>query len=163
MIIPAFTRSRARVYATPPDNVVAKPRQPAASGFFRFKFAAPSALAYATTPTMHSDHKPQPPSDEHLARAHAEHRRTVEFYQRLHEVSAHHNPRFSVTNIIVALNVIVFIIMGILGAGWLMPTDANILVYAKYGANNGAATTNGEWWRLLTSMFMHYGIMHVAV
>jgi rhomboid protease GluP len=57
----------------------------------------------------------------------------------------------------------VFIIMGILGAGWLMPSGADILVYAKYGANNGAATTNGEWWRLLASMFMHYGIAHIAV
>ncbi|WP_152032793.1 rhomboid family intramembrane serine protease [Ereboglobus luteus] len=113
---------------------------------------------------MHSSHNPPPePTAEQLAHARAEHRRHVEFYQRLQEVSSHHNPRFSVTNIIIALNIVVFVVMGFLGAGWFMPAEDGMLVYIKYGANNGAATTNGEWWRLLTCMFMHYGIIHIAV
>jgi rhomboid protease GluP len=33
----------------------------------------------------------------------------------------------------------------------------------RYGANNGGATTDGEWWRLITSMFMHYGVLHLAL
>ena len=67
----------------------------------------------------------------------------------------------TVTNGIIALNVAVYVVMaGFLGAGWLQPTS--LRPYVLYGANNGGATTDGEWWRLLTSMFMHFGLLHIA-
>ena len=70
--------------------------------------------------------------------------------------------RFSVTNVIIALNVAVFLVMaGVLGAGWI--EVPSIAPYIRYGANNGAATTQGEWWRLLTAMFMHYGLIHLTL
>jgi rhomboid protease GluP len=65
----------------------------------------------------------------------------------------------TVTNVIIGLNVVVFVVMAaFLGTGWL---EAPLKPYILYGANNGAATTDGEWWRLLTSMFMHYGLVHL--
>jgi rhomboid protease GluP len=67
----------------------------------------------------------------------------------------------SVTNLLVAANVLVFIGMGCLGAGWLTPSE--ILAYVRFGVSNAAATTDGEWWRLLTSMFIHFGAMHLAL
>jgi rhomboid protease GluP len=65
----------------------------------------------------------------------------------------------TVTNVIIGINAAVFVVMaGFLGAGWF---EAPVKPYILYGANNGAATTDGEWWRLVTSMFMHYGLMHL--
>lgn len=82
-----------------------------------------------------------------------------DFADRLNAVAGPVSPWTSVTNIIIALNAVVFVIMGALGAGWFQTTS--LLPYILYGANNGAATTDGEWWRLLTSMFMHYGLLHL--
>jgi len=89
----------------------------------------------------------------------------IEFSLKLQAVSpvTPASRRFNVTNAIIALNIVAFIAIGALGGGWLMPSDDGMLVYARYGASNATATTNGEWWRLVTSMFMHYGIVHIAV
>jgi rhomboid protease GluP len=84
-----------------------------------------------------------------------------DFALKLRSLGPRPNPWTSVTNVIIALNVAVFIVMGSLGAGWLQ--TESIMPYVLYGANNGAATTDGEWWRLVTSMFMHYGLLHLAL
>ncbi|HUG09485.1 MAG TPA: rhomboid family intramembrane serine protease [Opitutaceae bacterium] len=85
-----------------------------------------------------------------------------DFLERLDSLGGARPAWATVTGAIIAMNVAVFIVMaGFLGAGWVRPDD--ITAYIRYGANNGGATTDGEWWRLLTSMFMHYGILHVAL
>jgi membrane associated rhomboid family serine protease len=61
-----------------------------------------------------------------------------------------HTPRLFVTPAIIALNVIVFVFL-IFGRGAL--ADPETLL--RWGANFGPRTTNGEWWRLLTSAFVH--------
>ena len=67
-------------------------------------------------------------------------------------------PGIYVTAVLLAINVLVFLVMTVAGAG-LSPTSAALL---RWGADFGPRTTNGEWWRLLTSTFVHIGFLHIA-
>ena len=63
-----------------------------------------------------------------------------------------------VTPALAALSVMLFARM-LFGSGAL--TDPSTLI--SWGANFGPRTTNGEWWRLLTSTFVHTGFLRMAV
>lgn len=91
----------------------------------------------------------------------AAHVAAQDFGARLNSVARVKGPMGFVTNWIIAANVVAFVIMGSLGAGWF--ETASMKPYYLYVANNGAATTDGEWWRLVTAMFAHYGLLHLAL
>lgn len=65
---------------------------------------------------------------------------------------------YFVTPILADLNILVFVVMCCCGYG-LIHIDTPALINS--GANYGPATTNSGWWRLLTSTFLHGGIMHI--
>jgi membrane associated rhomboid family serine protease len=65
-----------------------------------------------------------------------------------------------VTRALVAVNVLVFVLIVILNQGW---TGVTWQAYIRWGANFGALTTGGQWWRLLTSLFLHGGLWHLLV
>jgi rhomboid protease GluP len=65
-----------------------------------------------------------------------------------------------VTQVLIGINVAVFVIMTVRGVSPLLPTSEQ-LVY--WGANYGPYTIGGQWWRLLTCVFVHIGIMHLAL
>ena len=64
------------------------------------------------------------------------------------------------TYAIIGINVLVFILMAINGAGIFTP---NALVHIDWGSNFSPLTLSGDWWRLITCVFLHVGIIHLAM
>ncbi len=72
------------------------------------------------------------------------------------------NPRF-VTNILIAINVLVFVITLILsGSQGLSGIDQNVLY--NFGAQVGSAIPgHNDFWRIFTAMFLHFNILHIGL
>lgn len=66
----------------------------------------------------------------------------------------------NITAVLIAVNILVFIIMVFAGLGFIS-FDAQDLF--KWGANYRPAVLNGQWWRLITCMFLHGGLMHLVM
>jgi len=64
------------------------------------------------------------------------------------------------TYLLVGINCLVFVVMVARGVSILSPAS-NQLLY--FGANNASAVLQyGDWWRIVTAMFVHVGIIHLA-
>lgn len=67
-------------------------------------------------------------------------------------------PDYYITPILINLNLLVFIIMVFSGFGFVSFKGRYLL---EYGANYRPFVLEGQYWRLLTSVFMHGGMMHL--
>ena len=65
-----------------------------------------------------------------------------------------------VTKGLIVLNVLVFVVMLFGGAGfWHSPNTVQL----TWGANFAPATADGQWWRLGSAMFLHFGALHLGM
>ncbi|HEX7234295.1 MAG TPA: rhomboid family intramembrane serine protease, partial [Nitrosospira sp.] len=72
----------------------------------------------------------------------------------LHDLLYQQTPRVPVTQLLVGINLLVFVAMLAGGAGLWHSSNS---VQLAWGANFGPATQDGEWWRLGSAMFLHFG------
>jgi len=65
-----------------------------------------------------------------------------------------------VTLTLVGINLLVFALMLLAGAEMWHTTNR---IQLAWGANFGPATQDGQWWRLSTAMFLHFGAVHLLL
>ena len=68
--------------------------------------------------------------------------------------------RADVTLALIAVNVVVFVLTAASGAG-VVSGSGRSSVYDNF-ALIPVQVAHGEWWRLVSSMFLHYGIVHIG-
>src|SRR5215472_8722562 len=62
------------------------------------------------------------------------------------------------TIVLIALNILMFLIMVLQGVSVFEPTAESVL---KWGADYGPLTLHGQWWRMVVSTFLHFGLIHL--
>jgi len=67
---------------------------------------------------------------------------------------------FPVTIGLIAACVLIYVVMVLNGVSPTLPTPDQAI---NFGADFGPLTLNGQWWRLVTSMFVHFGLIHLAL
>lgn len=69
-------------------------------------------------------------------------------------------PATWVTYSLIAANIVAFVIEVAAGADPIQPDAQKVL---ELGGNFAPLTLDGQWWRLGTSMFLHFGVLHIAM
>ncbi len=69
----------------------------------------------------------------------------------------------AITLIIISLNVLVFLVMAIATAGRSIMSPTAMLMSSWGGSQINLCYEGNQWWRLFTSTFLHYGIIHLAL
>ena len=68
---------------------------------------------------------------------------------------------YTITVALIAINALVFLAMVASGVSFTSPTPFDVY---KWGGDFGPATIGAhQYWRLLTSTFVHFGIIHIAL
>jgi rhomboid protease GluP len=71
----------------------------------------------------------------------------------------YNSQKFKPTYILLALNIAVYVYTSLVGGNFL---ETNYELILQYGQVNGLVIYYGQYWQLLTSMFVHASIAHLA-
>lgn len=69
-------------------------------------------------------------------------------------------PNTPLTLALITVNVFLFLVVTALGGG-LFKVDPQVMI--RFGTDYTPLTLGGQWWRLLTSIFLHFGLFHIAL
>jgi len=69
-------------------------------------------------------------------------------------------PKPVVTYALIVINSLIFLAMTFTVSSFLSLNNQEML---KWGADYGPLTLGGEWWRLITSCFLHFNFIHIAM
>ncbi|HLX58218.1 MAG TPA: rhomboid family intramembrane serine protease [Ktedonobacteraceae bacterium] len=72
------------------------------------------------------------------------------------------NPRF-VTNILIAINILVFAILVVIFQTIDFTTAQGQLDLLNVGAQYGPLVAQGQFWRIFTAMFLHFNLLHIGL
>jgi rhomboid protease GluP len=78
----------------------------------------------------------------------------------LHDFLRKEVPSIPVTKILIIMNFLVFLAMLASGANLWHSSNG---IQLAWGANFGPAVQDGEWWRLGSALFLHFGVVHLAL
>ncbi len=98
-------------------------------------------------------------ADLDIHRAIAEHNGELEQEDEFYDLLEAATPRTWVTPTIIGLNAVVFAAMALVGTNIWWPSPVDVLFF---GGSYGPNVVDGEWWRLLTANYVHFGLLHVA-
>lgn len=84
----------------------------------------------------------------------------IKEYEEVNEVFNLGASNLYSTYAIIGINILVFLLMVFNGAGWFEPEG---WVHIRWGSNYTPLTLSGDWWRLVTSTFIHFGVIHVLM
>jgi rhomboid protease GluP len=73
--------------------------------------------------------------------------------------SMYNSAKFKPTYILIALNAAVYVYTSVVGGSFL---ETNYDMIWQYGQVNGLVIYSGQYWQLLTSMFVHASIAHLV-
>ncbi len=66
----------------------------------------------------------------------------------------------TMTVLIMMANIVVFAVMVASGMDFMQPNAQTLLAW---GADFGPRTLNGQWWRMVSCTFLHFGIVHLGM
>jgi len=101
---------------------------------------------------------PDDPDDEHDER-NADAARRAAAHASLQVMLRDRQPRLIATPAILAVIGAIFVMMAAASGSVAFPSQTLL----RWGAQSGSAIANGEWWRLLSPMWLHANLLHLGL